>query len=178
MCSLHGGDLETAEKEFTEGIALAESVGEVRVAALMKGNYAVLQALRGRFDEALQTALENFEQAEASGLLYSRFEGHRCLAEVRRQRGELDEAEAVCVKAFDVVSKTESRVSRLWLGPVYIGILLESAKTAATAGNVEESETQRAKAKDLLLRYQKLVDDCQSPRFSREAERLATLIDS
>jgi len=178
LCSLHSGDLETAEKEFREGIALAESVGEVRVAALMKGNYAVLQASRGRFDEALQTALENFEQAEASGLLYSRFEGHRCLAEVRRQRGELDEAEAVCVSAFDLVSKTESRVSRLWLGPLFIGILLEWAKTAATAGNVEESEAKRAKAKDLLLRYQKLVADCQSPGFSREAERLATLIDS
>ncbi|HXL80090.1 MAG TPA: protein kinase [Pyrinomonadaceae bacterium] len=176
LSSLHGGDLETAEKEFTEGIALAESVGEVRVAALMKGNYAVLQALRGRFDEALQTALENFEQAEASGLLYSRFEGHRCLAEVRRQRGELDEAEAVCVKAFEVVSKTESRVSRLWLGPLYIGILLESAKTAATAGKVEESEAKRAKAKELVARYQKLVDTCQSPGFSREAARLATLV--
>ncbi|MBA2703222.1 MAG: protein kinase [Blastocatellia bacterium] len=176
LSSLHGGDLERADKEFTEGIALAESVGEVRVATLMKGNYAVLQARQGRFDEALQTALENFEQAEASGLLYSRFEGHRCLAEVRRQRGELDEAEAVCGKASDLVSETESRVSQLWLGPLYIVVLLEAASVAATAGKADEAAAKREKAKELLARYQKLVNDCQSPGFSREAARLRTLV--
>ncbi len=176
LSSLHGGDLERADKEFTEGIALAESVGEVRVATLMKGNYAVLQARQGRFDEALQTALENFEQAEASGLLYSRFEGHRCLAEVRRQRGELDEAEAVCGKASDLVSETESRVSQLWLGPLYMGVLLEAASAAATAGKADEAAAKREKAKELLARYQKLVNDCQSPGFSREAARLTTLV--
>jgi len=173
---LYAGQLEKAEKEFTAGIALAESVGEVRVAALMKGNYAVLQAQQGRFDEALQTALENFEAAEASGLLYSRFEGHRCLAEVRRQRGELDEALAVCVKTYDLVSKTESRVSQLWLGPLYIGVLLESALVAAGAGKADEAAAKRKKARDLLVPYQKLVDSCQSPGFSREAARLTALV--
>ncbi len=176
LCSLYGGDLERADKEFTEGIALAESVGEVRVAALLKGNYALLQARQGRLDEALQAALENFEQAEASGLLYSRFEGQRCLAEVRRLRGELDEAEALCVKAFDMVAETESRVSRLWLGPLYIGVLLESAQAAETAGKPDEAAAKRAKAKELMPRYQKLVDACQSPHFSREAARLAKLV--
>ncbi|MGI8837210.1 MAG: protein kinase domain-containing protein [Pyrinomonadaceae bacterium] len=173
---LYSGNLERADKEFTEGIALAESVGEVRVAGLMKGNYAVLQVRQGRFDEALQTALENFAQAEASGLLYSRFEGQRSLAEVRRQRGELDEAKAVCMKAFDLVSETESRVSQLWLGPLYIGVLLESAKAAAFAGQAGEAAANREKAKELSARYQKLVDGCQSPVFSLEAVRLAMLV--
>lgn len=34
-------------------------------------------------DEALQTAFDNSQACETSDLLYSRFEGRRCLAEVR-----------------------------------------------------------------------------------------------
>ena len=44
MCSFYTGDSGRAEREFTEGIALAESIGELRVASLLKGNFAVLQA--------------------------------------------------------------------------------------------------------------------------------------
>jgi hypothetical protein len=76
------------------------------------------------FDEALQMALEIFQAGESLGLLYTRFEGHRCLAEVRFRRGELDEAESVCAAAYDFISKTESRVCHLWLGPLYIDVLI------------------------------------------------------
>ena len=38
------GDLTRAEHEYAEGIVLAETIGERRVAALLKGNYAVVQA--------------------------------------------------------------------------------------------------------------------------------------
>jgi len=46
----------------------------------------------------------------------------------------------------------------LWLGPLYIEILMAQGK--------------RDEAAERLTAYQELVDDCQSPRFSREAERL------
>ena len=36
--------LKRAEREFVEGIALAESIGELRLASLLKGGFAVLQA--------------------------------------------------------------------------------------------------------------------------------------
>jgi hypothetical protein len=66
------GDLTRAENEYADGIVLAETIGERRVASLLKGNYAVLQAeqavqigsgtLEGRrlLDAALDTALQNF----------------------------------------------------------------------------------------------------------------------
>jgi tetratricopeptide (TPR) repeat protein len=65
-CALHLGKHERSEREFVEGIALAESIGENRVALLMKCNFSVLQAQLGRLDEALQTASASFPQAEAT----------------------------------------------------------------------------------------------------------------
>jgi tetratricopeptide (TPR) repeat protein len=178
MCSFYTGDLVRAEREYTDGIALAESIGERRVAALMKGNLAVLQADKANnyetesasdrtdrnrcLDEALQTALDNFKATEALGLIYSRFEGHRSLAYVRFRRGEFDEAERVCGAISEVVSGTDSRVSRLWLGPLYIEVLLAAGKRDLAARHLAD--------------YQELVADCQSPRFTREAERLAEVI--
>ena len=49
-------------------------------------------------DEALETALDNFQVGEKLELLDSHFEGYRCLAEVRFRRGEFDEAERLCSK--------------------------------------------------------------------------------
>ncbi len=189
LCAMHLGDRQRAEREFVEGVALAESVGEHRVAALMKCNLAVLQAELGRLDDALQTALEN-AQAAGAGLLYSRFEALRCLAEVRFRRGEIAEAEGLCTEALELVSETESRVSRLWLGPLYVEVFLAAAKRtevaaqeAAAAGNSAEAKekdtesgAKRAKAREHLVSYQELVAACQSPRFTREASRLTALL--
>jgi ATP/maltotriose-dependent transcriptional regulator MalT len=95
-------------------------------------------------------------------LLYSHFEALRCLAEVHLRRNELDEAERLCEEATELVSPTESRVSRLWLGPLYIEVLLAQGK--------------RDEAAAKLVEYQALVADCQSPRFTAEAIRLASLL--
>jgi tetratricopeptide (TPR) repeat protein len=161
-CAMYLGDQERAEQEFVDGIILAEAIGELRVASIIRGNLAVFQAEQGRLEEALQTALENFEHCETLGLLYSRTEGHRALIHVRLRRGELNEAERLCEAAMEFVSGTDSRVSRLWLGPLHIEVLLAKGK--------------RAEAEEQLASYQELVNACHSPRFSREAERLAKLL--
>jgi hypothetical protein len=192
MCSAYAGDTARAEREFVEGIELAEAVGELRVAVLLKGNFAVLQAGKASddkargvtdsagdqwlLDEALRTALDNFQAAEKLGLLNPRFEGHRCLAEVRFRRGELDEAERLCAAASELVSATESRVSRLWLGPLYVEVLVALAERAAAGGRPDEAAARRAQAAEHLARYRELVAVCQSPRFTREAHRLAEVI--
>jgi tetratricopeptide (TPR) repeat protein len=168
------GDLERAEREFNEGITLAEAIGELRVLILLKGNYATLQADRGQrdgneflLDEALQMAQENFSRAEASGLLYMRTEGHRCLAHVHYRRNELDESEQLCVQGLKLVEDLESRVSRLWLGPLYAEVLLAQGKLS--------------EADQYLSSYTALVAQCQTPRFQEQAqslrERLTALTD-
>ena len=190
MCSLHAGDSVRAEREFTEGISLSKSIGELRAESLMTGNYAILHAdkashkssesiterVEGQrlFDEALQTALENLKASESLGLLYSRFEAHRCLAEVRFRRGELDEAESLCAAASDLISETESRVCQLWLGPLYMKVLL--AQSERSDIKPDEVTKKRQHAKEMVLSYQQLVSGCQSPRFTREAERLAAVL--
>lgn len=192
ICSYYLGDLDRAEQEYKEGIALAESIGEIRVAPLLKGNYAILLADRAAanmtrgetpspqtqllLDEASKIARENYDSGEALGLLYSRFEGHRCLAIIHMRRGDLDEAERLCLVAEDFVSRTDSRVTRLWLGPLYMRVLLEQAERAEDAGNNELAMEKRALAKEYLLGYQKLTAECQSPRFSREAEEISKLV--
>ncbi|HWO01835.1 MAG TPA: hypothetical protein VNS63_21450, partial [Blastocatellia bacterium] len=185
MCLFQLGDSLRAEQEFTEGIALSESIGELRGASLLKGNLAILMADKANklpseiaerqrlLEEALQLALENFNACESLGLLYSRFEAHRCLADVRFRRGELHQAERLCSAISDLVSETESRVSQLWLGPLYIEVLLAESERAESEGKLDDAAAKRDLAAARLTRYQQLVAECQSPRFTREAERLS-----
>jgi tetratricopeptide (TPR) repeat protein len=161
QCRFYLGETQRAEQEFLDGIALAEAIGENRVLALFRSSLGVVQAIQGRYDEALKTVEENFNRSSPS-LLYTHFEALRCFAEVRFRRGEIDEAEQLCRQAEELVSPTESRVSRLWLGPLYIEVLLAAQK--------------RDEAATRLAAYETLVDDCQSPRFSSEATRLASEI--
>jgi hypothetical protein len=50
----------------------------------------------------------------------------------------------------------------LWLGPLYIEVLLAAQK--------------RDEATTRLAAYQQLVADCQSPRFTNEATRFAQML--
>jgi tetratricopeptide (TPR) repeat protein len=179
LCAMYI-DEERAEREFVEGIALGESIGELRLITLMKGNYAVFLAKRGGsfLDQALQLAQENFAQGETLGLLYTRAEGRRTLAQVRLARGEAAEAERLCAEALELVSSTESRVSRLWLGPVYIESLLAVGQDAVANGDTEKAKAKRARAAEHLTDYQQLVAECQSPLFKSEANRLSELVES
>ena len=65
-------------------------------------------------------------------------------------------------EAEEFIAPTESRVSRLWLGPLHIEVLLALNK--------------RDEAAHKLVDYQALVADCQTPRFTAEASRLASLL--
>jgi tetratricopeptide (TPR) repeat protein len=214
QCHLFLAQTKRAEQEFLDGIALAELVGEHRIMTLLKPNLAVAQARLGRFDEALKTASTNLAQVGSTNLLYSHFEGLRCLAEVRFRRAiagvsesestrvsqdvdsansdsecgsesrsvenirrdDLNEAERVCADADKLVSPTESRVSRLWLGPLYIEVLQAQAKRAKAAKDHATFEGKRVEAIEKLTDYQTLVDACQSPRFTAEATRLAAAL--
>lgn len=152
---------ELAEQEFHAGIKLAEAIGESRALMLLQANLSVVLASLGRHDEALKSARDNLQRSSPS-LLYSHFEALRCLAKVLFRGNELDEAEAFCRQADELISPTESRISRLWLGPLYIDILLAQGK--------------RDEASEKLSVYQELVDDCESPRFTAEAGRLKSLL--
>jgi tetratricopeptide (TPR) repeat protein len=161
QCRLLLGQFERAEQEFVDGVTLAEAIGENRVLSLLRSTLAVAQAMRGRHDEALKTASTNLEHS-SPGLLYSNFEALRSLAQVQFIRNELEEAERLCRQADELVAPTESRVSQLCLGPLYIEVLLAAQKRDEAAARLSE--------------YQALVANCQSPRFTAEATRLAKKI--
>ena len=161
QCRFYLGQIEQAHEEFLEGIKLAESIGEKRALAVLRPNLAVVQAMQGRFDEALQTATTNL-QGSSHNLIYTHFEALRCLAEVRFRRNEVDEAERICNQAEEFIAPTESRLCRLWLGPLHIEVLL--------------AQDKRDEAARKLVDYQALVAECQTPRFTAEASRLAALV--
>jgi tetratricopeptide (TPR) repeat protein len=185
MCSSLSGDFARGEREHREGIALAEVTGERRVGGLLKGSYVMLKSLEGQaagpetaagrefLDQALEIGLENFAAAENIGLLYSRFDAHRCLAFAHFHRGELDEAERLCAAGNDLVAESESRVSQLWLGPLYLDVLMALAQKLRSEKKEDEASAKLKLAHELLDRYQVLVTECQSPHFVREAARLA-----
>ena len=191
-CYFHLGRYAEAEKEHLEGIDLADSIGEQRALALHKTSYAVLQATLGRYDEALAAAEQNMKDTQSGGLIYTRFEGLRCLAQVRLLRAraqisdghmssaqtELNEAEQICAEAQDLVGPGESRVSQLWLGPLYLEVLLEQIKQASSEGDEETARRKIGEAQQKIEAYEELVAHCQSPRFSREAKRLRGLVDT
>jgi tetratricopeptide (TPR) repeat protein len=158
------GNLDAAEREFRDGVALAESIGEHRLGALLKGNLAILLADLGRIDEAFQTARENYESGEALGLLYSRTEVRRVLAHVHFRNGDLDQTLRLCDEILGLLDEGKSRISRLWLGPLHIEALF-------AAGHREEASRR-------LVEYEALLSDCQSPRCEREAARLRQMMDS
>ncbi|HEX2268259.1 MAG TPA: protein kinase, partial [Pyrinomonadaceae bacterium] len=160
QCRALLGQTEQAEREFLEGIALAEAIGEDRVLTLLSANLAVVQSQLGRHDEALKTASDNLKRSSPN-LLYTHFDSLRCMAEVHSRRNEIEEAEKFCDEADALVSPTESRVSRLWLGPLHIDVLMAQGKLDA--------------AREKLTAYEALVADCQSPRFTAEAGRLARI---
>ena len=191
----HLGRFAEAEREHLEGIATAESIGEKRVLALHKTSYAVLQATFGHYDEALAAAEQNMKDTRTGGLLYTRFEGLRCLAQVRLLRAraqqregvnghsdsvqtELNEAERICAEAQALVGPSESRVTQLWLGPLYLEVLLELAKHARLNGDEKLASQKMGEARQMITPYEELVRNCQSPRFSNEAKRLRELIDA
>jgi tetratricopeptide (TPR) repeat protein len=179
------GEFERAEREYTEGISLAETIGERRVLLLLKADYAVSLAAKGArlgsvtgegrrlLDTALETAQHTLETSDKPGLFYMHFESLRCLALVHVYRGEWDKAEETCAAAADLLAPTESRVSRLWLGPIYIDVVLKNAARLEQQGKHEDAAAKRAFANDLLQEYQQLVSECQSPRFTKEAQELA-----
>ena len=161
QCRLFLNQLDLAEQEFLDGITLAELIGENRAASLLKTSLAVVQAMQGSHDKALQNATTNL-QLSSTNLTYSHFEVLRCLAEVRFHRNEFEEAERVCQQAEEFIAPTDSRVSRLWLGPLHIDVLL--------------ALTKRDEAARKLVDYQALVAECQTPRFTSEASRLASIL--
>jgi hypothetical protein len=93
-------------------------------------------------------------------------------------RTELNEAERICAEAQDLVGPSDSRVSQLWLGPLYLEVLLEQIKQARSEGDEETASRKIAEAQQKIAAYEELVANCQSPRFSREAKRLRGLIDT
>ena len=163
------GRTERALAEYEHGIALAETIGEKRVLCLLNASLAIVQARLGQHDKALQTAQTNLESAASIGLLYTHFEALRGLADVHFQRarsggneGALDRAEDVCRQAEQLIEPTESRVSRLWLGPLYIEVLMAQHKYA--------------EAREKLTAYKALVAECQTQRFVAEGSRLEALL--
>jgi tetratricopeptide (TPR) repeat protein len=184
-CHMELDHLMEAEKNFEDGLHLAESIGENRLKWLHRPNLAVLLTKLGRFDEALTLVTENLKEVPTS-LIYSRFEALRCYATVRYRRAlsgafgsnELEEAERVCREASAFLEPTESKVSQLWLGPLFVDVLVAAATFGQTAGNSELAEEKLTAAKKHLEFYQGVVKECQSPRFTREAQRLRVLIDS
>ena len=190
QCYLYLNRLAEAETEFTEGIALGEAIGEYRVKGLSIASHAVLKARLGHFTEAMALANQSLELAPAR-LLYSRFEALRCIATVHYCRAisreaelasndeveeDLNEALKYCQQAQELVGPTESRVSKLWLGPLHIDVLLAVAKLAEKQGKPELATESHAEARKLLSAYEELVVMCQSPRFKSEAQRLTELI--
>jgi len=155
------GELNRGEDELAAGLAVADAIGERRVAMLLQAYLATAQAMLGRLDEAEATAVAATARADASKLIYMRTESKRVLGEILVRQGRTEEGIRQFEEVLEITAGTDARVSRLWAGPPHIEALL-------ALGRRDEA---RARFDD----YAAIVAECQSPRFSGETDRLRKL---
>ena len=157
---IHGfGALKSAEHEFREGMALAESSGEQRLTHLLKVIWRSC-CRSGPLDEAFKTARENYQGAETLGLLLAN--GRPPLPRTcSLQATELERNAAPVRRIFEMLGEENRASVRLWLGAVAIEALFQSGR--------------REEASRRLAAYRR-VSACQTPRCEREIVRLKNLI--
>src|SRR5262245_3645419 len=85
QCHMHLNRLEEAARVVSEGVELADAIGENRVLGLLTSSHAVLHAQLGQFEEAFKLANQSLSLAPPT-LFYNRFEALRCSAAVYYQR--------------------------------------------------------------------------------------------
>ena len=162
LCAGFLEDFDRADREYADGIALAEAIGEHRLASLLFTYRAVLQAESGRLDVAMETAREALERAEAIDLLYMRTEARRCLAHVHFKRGEFSESLVRIEDAMQMTEDSEGRATRIWMGPVHVETLL--------------ALDRKDEARKQFDAYAALIAEVQSPYFASEVKRLRELV--
>jgi tetratricopeptide (TPR) repeat protein len=161
-CCLLLGQTEKGAEELTAGLALAEAIGERRLALLLRPFVAIAQARLGDLPLALETAADALERAEASNLPYMRTEARRCLGELLVADGRAEEGLRRFQEVLELTAGTDARVSRLWTGPPHVETLLALGR--------------RQEAAEVFQTYAAMVAECQSPWFRSEVERLRVLL--
>lgn len=182
MCQHGIGDLDEAELEYRSGLELAQAIGEIRVGCLLRGNLAVLlmdkakkaagKPLKELSEEALRLAQENLTDGERSGLLFMRVDARRCLGYIYFHLGDAEQAEKLGAEAMDLVAPTNTRMMRLWFIPVYLDAVLHNAGVGHQNGKTDQSVIKLSLARRVIDEYEKLVEQCQAPRFIAEVKRL------
>ena len=157
-CCLLLDQIEKAAEELATGLALAEAIGERRLAILLRPFVALSQARLGDLRLALQTAVEALERADATRLPYLRTEARRCLGELLVADGRTEEGLRRFQEVLELTAGTDARVSRLWTGPPHVETLLALGR--------------REEAAEIFQAYAAMVGECQSPWFRSEVERL------
>ena len=147
-----------AEAEFDDGIALARSLGERRLATYLEACRPFAVADRGRLDDALRMATEALAAADELGLLFIRTEARRALAYVHYVRREWDESIRVHDEVLVMLDGREPAVTRLLMGPCHVQAL-------EAAGRLDEARAR-------LSAFEHLAACCQSPHAVSEAARL------
>lgn len=155
------GEIKRAHAELEAGLALAESIGERRLALILLAYVAVAEGRLGDLDKALAAAAVAVERADAANLLYMRTEARRCLGELLISAGRHQEAVARFEEVLELTAPTDARISRLWTGPPHVEALLALGR--------------REEARSRFDVYATLVAECQSPWFTKESSRLAKL---
>ena len=95
-------------------------------------------------------------------MIHMRTQARHCLAHVRFRMGEHDEALRLCEEILALTASVESRMTRLYIGPMHVETLL-------ALGRGDD-------ARATLATYAGMVAQCQSPMFTREVERLRSLV--
>jgi tetratricopeptide (TPR) repeat protein len=162
LCAAMLGDVDRAEREFRDGIALANAIDERRLGCLLVCYLGLGLAYLGRLDEAEEVGRQAIDRAEALDLTHMKGEAWRCMAHIRIRQGRLDEALRLIDQVLAMLATSEAKGTHLWIGPAHVETLLALGR--------------REEAREALGIYAGVVAECQSPYFTREVARLRSLV--
>jgi len=152
------GHAARGDAEAEEGLAIANAIGERRLATLLRAYRPGALADLGRLDEARRLADEAVHAADDLGLLFMQTEARRTLAYVHHVRGEWADAARIYAEILQMMEGREPVITKLLMGPCHI-------RTLRAAGRHTEAEAQ-------LTAFEQLAAQCQSPFAVSEAARL------
>ncbi len=146
---LHGGDLQTAEKEVRADLEFLAAKGETYFFSTMAALLARIVRDMGRDDEAL-SLLQTAEQATADDDVESQALWRATRAPILARQGQLDHAETLARTAVDLTRKTEAP-------NMQADALLELATVLALAGKHADAKAFSAEALDLYAKKGNVV---------------------
>jgi tetratricopeptide (TPR) repeat protein len=127
------GNLAVAEAACSEGLVLADSLGDERLAAFLAGWKALIIAEQGRIDEGISLADATIERGDALGLKLGQLDSRRARACIAQLQGDHEAVLDYTHQMEELLEGTDETIQPVWMYPTRCESLIAT-------GQLDEAE--------------------------------------